>query len=67
MEKPSSYCQGERCGMCWRDEHKLAEASHKVSEVIFDDMQQRHPLTQYVCDKHFNRIMGNFKGLFNHP
>lgn len=57
---------GERCGMCWRDEHKLAEASHKVQEIIFDDdpNRNRKPLSQYVCEKHFNRIMGNFKGLF---
>jgi len=67
MNKVSKYCEGERCGMCWRDEQKLSEATHKVTEVVFDDEQSRHGLSQYVCDKHFNRIFGNFKGFFNHP
>lgn len=49
----SRHCVGERC-YCGR------AAKHKVEEVIFDDEPDvgRHPLTRYVCHKHFKRIMG---------
>jgi len=48
---------GERCGIC------SASASHKVEEVIpyFDKPGQtvRHPLTTYLCCKHFSDLMGS--------
>lgn len=49
----SGCCEGERC-FCGE------AAKHKVEETIFHDdpLPQRHPLTAYVCDKHFRLIMG---------
>jgi hypothetical protein len=49
----SGCCKGELC-FCGE------AASHKVEETIFfdDPLPQRHPLTAYVCDKHFRHIMG---------
>ena len=58
-EKPShpvsQCCVGERCGVCRQ------AATHKVSEVIFDDDPDphRHPFTSYLCCQHFRLIMGN--------
>lgn len=51
----SECCQGERC-------HCGEPAEHKVEETIFDDdpIQSRHPLTAYICHKHFREIMGPF-------
>jgi hypothetical protein len=59
----SKYCQGEKCGMCWGQEHKLVPATHKVQETLFDDdpLKERHELTQYVCDRHFRSIFGTPK------
>lgn len=53
MKFVSWCCEGEKC-FCGR------EASHKVEEVIFDDdpTPSRHPYTTYICDYHFNVIMG---------
>jgi hypothetical protein len=61
MEFVSRYCKGEKCSMCWKQETKLAPATHKISEQIFDDdpNRNRHPLTLYICDKHFNSIFAN--------
>ena len=52
----SGYCQGEKC-------YCGDPASHKVEEVIFHDdpLPGRHPLTAYVCDVHFRRLMGPLK------
>lgn len=49
----SGTCFGERC-YCG----ELAE--HKVEEAIpFDDpIPSRHPLTAYVCHRHFRLMMG---------
>ena len=49
------YCTGEKCGICGEP------ATHKVSEVVFDDDPDthRHPLTSYVCYRHFRAIMGS--------
>lgn len=51
----SASCEGERC-------HCGAPAEHKVEETIFHDepMPNRHPLTAYICHKHFREIMGPF-------
>jgi hypothetical protein len=51
----SECCQGERC-------HCGEPAEHKVEETIFHDdpIQSRHPLTAYICHKHFREIMGSF-------
>lgn len=51
----SMYCTGEKCGICGRP------ATHKVCEEVFDDDPDphRHPLTSYVCCRHFRAIMGN--------
>lgn len=51
----SACCQGERC-------HCGEPAEHKVEETIFHDdpIQSRHPLTAYICHKHFREIMGPF-------
>ncbi len=50
----SGSCIGEKCSMC------SEPATKKVEEHIFHDdpEQNRHGLTAYVCEKHFNRIMG---------
>lgn len=49
----SASCEGEKCFCGDR-------AEHKVEETIFadDPLQQRHPLTAYVCHKHFRATMG---------
>lgn len=49
----SRCCEGELC-FCGQP------AEHKVEETIFDDdpIPHRHPLTRYVCHKHFCEIMG---------
>jgi len=49
----SSACGGERC-FCG------VPAEHKVEETIFSDdpIPDRHPLTSYVCHRHFVEIMG---------
>ena len=51
-------CEGEPCSVC----HEPAK--HKVEEVIdvFDKAGQivRHPMTAYLCCKHFGDIMGNW-------
>lgn len=49
----SASCEGERCS-CGEP------AQHKVEEAIFwdDPVQGRHPLTAYVCHRHFVEIMG---------
>lgn len=51
----SATCEGERC-------HCGAPADHKVEENIpFDDpLPMRHPLTAYICHRHFVEIMGAF-------
>lgn len=48
----SGTCTGERCSMCGKP------ATRKVGEEIpFDDSHpNRHNLTAYVCDEHFNAI-----------
>jgi hypothetical protein len=55
MAKPfvSLSCGGERCS-CGQP------AEHKVEEVIFadDPLPNRHPLTAYICHRHFKVIMG---------
>lgn len=63
----SKYCVGRKCDICH------APAKHKVEEVLFDDdptvkvevspgifSLARHPLTAYLCDKHFYFVMGEF-------
>lgn len=56
MEKhfTSEYCIGEKCRICGK------EATHKVSEVIFDDDPNpfRHEYTSYICREHFKMIFG---------
>ena len=49
----SGCCEGEKC-YCGRP------ATRKVEEVIFrdDPYPFRHPKTTYLCQKHFDRIMG---------
>ena len=48
--------------ICCEDEicYCGSPAEHKVEEVIFHDdpLQHRHPLTRYVCHRHFRGIMG---------
>ena len=50
----SASCSGESCSICKRP------AAFKVEESIaFDDPnRERHPLTAYVCFRHFKDIMG---------
>lgn len=52
----SACCQGERCRACGNP------AEHKVEETIFSDdpVPNRHPLTAYICHRHFREIMGAF-------
>ena len=56
LHKPfiSGSCIGENCSMC------SEPATKKVEEHIFHDDPEpnRHGLTAYVCEKHFNIIMG---------
>ena len=49
----SGSCKGEKC-FCG------APAEHKVEETIFwdDPLQERHPLTSYICHAHFRKLMG---------
>lgn len=49
----SLSCGGERC-------YCGAPAAHKVEETIFHDdpNPNRHPLTSYICHKHFVDVMG---------
>lgn len=51
----SACCSGERC-------YCGDPAEHRVEETIFSDdpIQARHPLTAYICHKHFREIMGPF-------
>lgn len=70
----SVCCEGERC-------HCGAPAEHKVEETIFSDdptgtmkmgghtFPARHPLTSYICHKHFREIMGPMADheMFNKP
>jgi hypothetical protein len=48
----SKYCKGEKC-FCGK------VATHKIEETVFDDdpLPNRHELTSYVCDGHFNLVM----------
>lgn len=50
--EPQENClTGEKC-RCGKD------ATHKISEEILPhEDQNRHPLTQYVCDDHFNEAL----------
>lgn len=57
MEQPiSKYCEGEKC-RCG------APAAHKIEETIFDDDPRTyvHPLTQYVCEEHFNKTLRPYR------
>ncbi len=52
----SGSCKGEICAF-----HDCVEpAAAKVEETIFHDdpMPVRHPLTAYLCEDHFRKIMG---------
>lgn len=53
----SASCEGEKC-YCGEP------AEHKVEETIFwdDPNPTRHPLTVYVCHKHFRTMMGAAAG-----
>lgn len=50
----SASCIGEKCSICGKP------ATKKVGEEIPEDdpIQNRHNLTAYVCEEHFNMIMG---------
>ena len=50
----SGSCQGEVCSVCGKN------ATNKLEETIFwdDPNKMRHPLTAYVCRKHFRMIVG---------
>lgn len=50
----SRCCEGEKCSVCGN------HATNKLEETIFDDdpYPMRHPLTAYVCKKHFRMIVG---------
>ena len=52
----SQSCKGEHCGF----EGCGEPAEHKVEETIFadDPLPQRHPLTAYLCQRHFAALMG---------
>lgn len=49
----SGCCEGEKC-------YCGADATKKVAEVVFNDdpYPYRHSKTTYLCQKHFDRIMG---------
>ena len=51
----SACCEGERC-YCGQP------AQHKVEEAMFFDepVPNRHPLTAYICHRHFREIMGPY-------
>jgi len=51
---------GEKCGMCWSQEHKLTPATHKVEETSLVD-SSAPKLSQYICDRHFRSIFGTPK------
>lgn len=52
----SDSCVGESCVICG------AQATHKVGEEIpYDDpIPNRHNLTAYVCEKHFNKLFRSY-------
>lgn len=52
---PSPY------GPSWRKCKR--PATHKVEETVFHDDpdQNRHPLTAYLCEKHFRMVVGGVK------
>lgn len=54
VNKDTAYT-GEKC-------HCGAWAAHKVEEAIMPDdpMPDRHPLTAYICHRHFVELMGPF-------
>lgn len=57
----SAHCQGERCNFSMGAPQKCGEpAEHKVEEWVFadDPTDGRHPLTAYLCHRHFRQIMG---------
>ena len=49
----SKVCQGEKC-YCGKP------ATNKVEETIFfdDPLPTRHGFTAYLCEVHFDQIMG---------
>ena len=68
----SRSCDGERCNyrttLITSDDMMTHSpitcgrpAAHKVEEVIFSDdpMQPRHPLTAYLCEAHYDAVMGS--------
>ena len=50
----SQSCEDEICALCGDD------AMAKVEEVVFSDdpLCRRHPLTAYLCEAHFRKLMG---------
>lgn len=52
----SACCEGEHCRVCG------SPAEHKVEEAMMPDepIPHRHPLTAYICHKHFREIMGPY-------
>lgn len=62
MHFVSKSCEGELCGMCYRERKPARAATHKIGEEIpHDDPVQglRHNYTQYVCCMHFKIVMGH--------
>ena len=58
--KISESTRGEICGICYREDGLKVNATHKVEEVLFGDVElYGHPFTRYVCCKHFGFIFGN--------
>lgn len=53
MSFVSKFVKGEKC-FCGQP------AAHKLEEVVQSDdpFKMRHPLTAFVCEKHFAQIMG---------
>lgn len=49
--------KGQKCGMCWREQMKVQEATHVIQNITDGEKNT----IQYVCDKHYERIMGKLE------
>jgi len=55
---PVVHKKEQKCGMCWRQEHKLSPATHKVAEVVDADGIVKLDAFQHLCHKHFLNVFG---------
>lgn len=45
------------CALC-SHEGKISKGKHKVEEALpFGELGRRHPMSSYLCNKHYNLLM----------